>query len=82
MSEMESFRYHLDVVAGSQVALATALKLLLSSYQGNAQATVSLQQELERAKADILASRASDYKIKAFDEVATSLLDILRSKPK
>jgi hypothetical protein len=79
MSEIEIIRHHLDAVAGTQLALVTATKLLLSSYQGNSQAEYALQEELERMKSNMLHSSSSDYKIEAFDEAADALLSVLKT---
>jgi type VI protein secretion system component VasK len=80
MSEIEAIKKHLDAVAGSQLAVVTATKLLLTSYQGNAQAMQALEEEFERMRSTVLYSQASDYKIHAFDEAAESLLETLKPK--
>ena len=67
--------------AGAQLAMMVALKLLLSSYRGNESAIASLESELERMRALLLASPAEERKVSAFDEAAESLLELVRPKP-
>lgn len=70
----ENERAHLDATSGAQLAMMVALKLLLTPYKGNQQAIDALQTELERVRASMLASSASDYKIHAFDEAVETLI--------
>lgn len=77
MSELDAIKRHLDAVAGAQQAMMTALSLCLVAYRGSPQAVAALTTALEAAKANILSSSASDYKIAAFDEVAESLIESL-----
>jgi len=65
--------------AGAQLALIVAVKLLLSAYRGNDGAASALSDELERMRADLLASGATDRKLEAFEETATSLLQVLKA---
>jgi len=80
--ELESMRHHLDGVAGAQLAMNTALKLLLTPYRANAQAEQALRMELERVKADLLGSPfASEEKQRGFDEAAEALLATVAPTP-
>lgn len=71
---------NIEEIAGCQLALIVAIKLLLSSFRGNPQAIAALEDGLERMKADALASRASDRKLEAFDAIAESLIEVLSPK--
>lgn len=64
--------------AGAQLALVVAVKLLLTAYRGNPSAAASLGDELERMRANLLATNSSDQKIHAFNETAEALLDTLK----
>lgn len=66
--------------AGAQLAMMVALKLILTNYRGNKLALDVLESELENVRALLLASSSEDRKVKAFDETAESLLEVLRSK--
>lgn len=71
---------YLDTVAGTQLAMLTALKLFLSGFRGNAQAEDALSEELERARALLISSIASDRKLECFDETAEVLMAALTGK--
>ena len=66
--------------AGAQLAMMVALKLILTNYRGNKLALDVLESELEHVRALLLASSSEDRKVKAFDETAENLLEVLRSK--
>jgi len=63
--------------AGAQLAMLVALKLLLSSHRGSADAKRALEEELERMRALLIGSSSADAKLLAFDETAASLLQVL-----
>jgi hypothetical protein len=65
--------------AGAQLAILVAVKLLLSSHKGNSQAIAALESEMERMRADLLASRASDRKLEAFEVAAEALLEAVKA---
>ena len=67
--------------AGAQLAMMVAVKLLLTPHRGNDAAIVSLESELERMRALLLASPAEERKLAAFDETAESLIEVVRPKP-
>lgn len=71
---VERLEHHLDAVAGTQTALMVALSFLLDAHKLSPQAIAAMTTGLERSRASILASSASDYKIEAFDAVAESLV--------
>ncbi len=70
--------HHPDDSAGAQLALAVAVKLLLSAHRSNPQASAMLEEELEHMRAGLLGSSGSDRKLHAFDETAEALLQALR----
>lgn len=55
-----------------------AVKLLLSAYKTNSAAAMTMAEELERMRADLLASNSSERELHAFNETADALLDVLR----
>lgn len=67
--------------AGAQLAMFVALKLLLTPYRGKAEAIKALEDELERVRADILASGSTDRKLDAFNIAAEGLMDVIRPRP-
>lgn len=75
--QIAAIKDHLDVVAGTQIAMATALKLVLTSYKAHPDAINALRNELEEMRASLLASSASDRKLEAFEGCAESLLAAL-----
>jgi len=78
--ELEGVKYHLDVVAGAQLAMMPALKLLISAYRGNPAAMAALEEEIERAHGLILSSHASEKKIESFEETAKAIVAEIKSK--
>ena len=66
--------------AGAQLAMMVALKLILTNYRGNKLALDVLESELEHVRALLLASSSEDRKVKAFDETAESLLEVIKPK--
>lgn len=64
--------------AGAQLAMMVALKILLYEYRGNAKVIASLESELERMRALLLASPAEERKLAAFDEAAESLIEVVK----
>lgn len=77
MSEIERIKYHLDAVAGSQLAMQISVSFLLTRHRGNQEAISALRQVGESTKANLLASQASDYKIHAFEETLETLIESL-----
>ena len=77
MSEIESIKYHLDAVAGAQLAMQISLSFLLAQHRGNQQVIDAIRESGESTKANLLASQASDYKIRAFEEVMETLIESL-----
>ena len=76
-TDSERARYHLDAIAGAQLALMVAVKLLLSAHKGNSQAIAAMANELEDARSLLLGSPASEYQIAAFEAAAESLIEVL-----
>jgi hypothetical protein len=64
--------------AGAQLAMLVALKLLLTPYRGNAAAIEALEDELERMRADLLATASEERKVYAFDETAEALIAVVK----
>jgi hypothetical protein len=79
MKTMQELESHLDAVAGCQLAQSLILNLLADRLRGNSGATDFLRKEAESMKADMLASRASDEKIRYFDEMIESYVRALSS---
>jgi hypothetical protein len=77
MSELESIKFHLDSVAGCQLAMQVSVSFLLAQHRGNQEAISALRQVGESTKANLLASQASDYKIHAFEEMMETLIEAL-----
>lgn len=71
---LSRIEFHLDAVAGSQAASFVVLSFLLDSHKLSPQAIEAMTSGLERSRANMLSSSASDYKIEAFDAVAESLI--------
>ena len=66
--------------AGAQLAMLVATQLLLSQFRGNEAVSNALTSELERMRALLLSSQASDRKIAAFEAASESLLESLNAK--
>lgn len=77
MSETDPIKFHLDAVAGAQLAMLNAVRLLLVPYRGNQKAIAAFQEDLERDKANLLASQSSDFKIRAYEETMETLIEAL-----
>lgn len=74
VQRIEGIEHHLDAVAGAQTAIIVALSFLFEAHKLDPQAIAAMTNGLERTRANLLSSLASDYKIEAFDSVAESLL--------
>ena len=75
--EIEEIKKRLDAVSGAQIAMQNVLALLLVTYRGNPQIVSTLQQAMEFGKANLLASKSSDFKIDAFEETMKSVISAL-----
>ena len=76
---IDALQHQLDVMTGTQSALTVAIALLLANHRGNAAATAAFEATVEKTKAAMLGSMASERKLAAFDEVAASLTGLLKS---
>lgn len=74
----ETLRYYIDSVAGIQDAFSVVTAMLLAQYRGNAEAEQNLVRGLEHTRAILLGSKASEYKIEAFNQAAEALLESLK----
>jgi hypothetical protein len=75
--DLDETNKRLDAVAGSQIAMQNVLALLLASYRGNPQIVAALQEAMEFGKANLLASKSSDFKIDAYEEIMKSVIESL-----
>jgi ATP-dependent Clp protease adapter protein ClpS len=66
--------------AGAQLAIITAVKLLLSVHYGNLAVVSALEDEMARARVKLHASRPSERKLQGFDDAAAALLDAVRPR--
>jgi len=65
--------------AEAQLALVVAVKLLLTTLRANPLASAAMADEMERMRANLLATNSTDQKLHAFDETAGALLNALKS---
>lgn len=75
--ELNEIKKRLDAVSGAQIAMQNVVALLLMTYRGNPQIVSALQEALEFGKANLLASKSSDFKIDAFEETMKSVIAAL-----
>ena len=78
-TELEKTRHHLDATAGAQLAMMSAMALLLSPHKGNLATAHYLRDEKNRVHAALLGSSSTDYKIHAFEETMDSLIQAIES---
>lgn len=79
MDQIEVLKHRMDAIAGTQQAMAVVLNLTLSPYRGNQQVAAAVEKAFEQQRSSLLASSSSDYMIRGFDEIAETLLEVLRS---
>ena len=77
MSDIDKIKYHLDAVAGCQLATTIAVSILVSQHRGNIALVAAIKEKKLQLHANLIASSASDYKIKAFEETIDSLIESL-----
>jgi hypothetical protein len=77
MKTLEQIENHLDAVAGTQLAQSLILHLLSDRLKGSPGVVEFLRKESESMKASMLASNASDEKIRYFDEMIQSYVEAL-----
>jgi hypothetical protein len=75
--EIDEIKKQLDAVSGAQIAMQNVLALLSMTYRGNPQIVATLQEAMEFGKANLLASKSSDFKIDAFEETMKSVIAAL-----
>jgi hypothetical protein len=76
--EFETLKFYVDSVAGVQAAQTVAINCLLGQYRGNAVALESLTQAFELMRANLIASKGSDYKLEQFNAIAEVMIESLR----
>ena len=75
--DLDRIRFHLDAVAGAQLAMMAAFGVLLARHKGDPQVLAAVRLAGEHLKCDLLNEKVSDYKIGAFDATLESLLESL-----
>lgn len=74
---IDRLEYYIDAIGGLQTALTVMTALLAQPHIGNATSIQAFTSAFERTRAGMLGSRASDYKIAAFDSAANDFLERL-----
>jgi hypothetical protein len=68
-----------DHVAGTQLAFAVVINMLVAQQRGNPVFAAGLEAAFELARSTTLASLQNDRRLQAFDETAEAVLRIVNS---
>ena len=68
-----------DHVAGTQLAFAVAINMLVAQHRGDPVFAAGLEAAFEMARSATLASLQNDRRLQAFDETAEALLRVVNS---
>jgi hypothetical protein len=72
---------NLDRISGCQMAMVIPFQLMLLRLRNDAALQADFLLLAERAKANLLASQASEIRIQAFDETLAEMLQALTPAP-
>ncbi|MBC7603872.1 MAG: hypothetical protein H7255_14590 [Ramlibacter sp.] len=78
-TELDGIRSRLDAVAAEALVQRIAIAALLAQFPRRAELIPAIQATIEVQRVDLLASRASDEKIRYFEIAAENLLVKLAS---